>query len=56
MKGSLGVVQIFLGGMIDVRFGATVCNALPGCAGADAFDGVSLEILNPLVAATALGI
>lgn len=53
---SLGVVQILLGGMIGVRFGATVCNTLPGCAGADGFDGVPLAILNPLVATASLGI
>ncbi len=52
---SLGVVQIVLGGMIGARFGATVCNTLPGCTGADGFDSVPLAILNPLVATTSLG-
>jgi heme a synthase len=43
----LGVVQICLGGMLGARFGATICNTLPGCAGG--IDGASLAVFNPII-------
>jgi heme a synthase len=46
----IGVVQISLGGMIGARFGATVCNTLPGCPGGG--NDVSLALFNPFIATT----
>jgi heme a synthase len=52
----LGVAQIALGGLIGARFGATVCNSLPGCAIAPGLASASAAVFNPLITTTSLTI
>jgi heme a synthase len=49
----IGVVQIALGAMIGARYGATVCNTLPGCADGIGISSSSLAVFNPVVVTTA---